>query len=251
MSLEIEQQKRTAEEHQKNLARYITSFNDLGKSAEEQSKPGSDEYEVDHALVIKLQNNVKECIKMMESTSVKIEVLSGMSQYLSMGIDLEAKYEQEMKKAMAKKKFDDAYFNANDLYRDFYVSWFNAHKRGAEKLPWASHTDDDDVEVESTSEELQYKCMYSHTVMKEPMRCKVCKHVYDKSSLKAIIEQARKDNRGPAKCPVSGCTNKNLKEEDCKLDYALLAKIEARIKEMQTQATQAQNDAHDLDEEIL
>uniref|UniRef100_A0A0B6ZR91 E3 SUMO-protein ligase NSE2 n=1 Tax=Arion vulgaris TaxID=1028688 RepID=A0A0B6ZR91_9EUPU len=85
----------------------------------------------------------------------------------------------------------------------------------------------DDEDVAMTSVEINIKCPFTGQVMVNPVRNKICNHVYDKDGITAYINS----RRAKAKCPVGGCENKdpitkeNLEDhKDMKKYITLLAK---------------------------
>ncbi|CAG5124836.1 unnamed protein product [Candidula unifasciata] len=63
----------------------------------------------------------------------------------------------------------------------------------------------DDEEVAMTSVEIQIKCPFTGQTMVQPVRNKVCNHVYDRDGILSYINS----RKAKAKCPVGGCTNSN------------------------------------------
>lgn len=51
----------------------------------------------------------------------------------------------------------------------------------------APAADDDDDDVIMTSEEVGVKCPYTQSVMKEPIRNKICGHNYEKAAIHEFI----------------------------------------------------------------
>lgn len=53
------------------------------------------------------------------------------------------------------------------------------------------------------------------------MRSKVCKHVFDKTSIEDYISQCESASKTRIKCPLAGCTNKNLSRKELEPDQEI------------------------------
>ncbi|XP_078460673.1 E3 SUMO-protein ligase NSE2 [Lampetra fluviatilis] len=73
-------------------------------------------------------------------------------------------------------------------------------------------------------------CPLTTVMMRRPMRNKKCQHSYEESAIKAFINKQRKKKR-PIKCPVVGCDNVDIHEEDLEFDPVLFCEIESRRRE--------------------
>lgn len=106
---------------------------------------------------------------------------------------------------------------------------------------------DDDVEVMPTGAAGQgLKCPISMSYFVDPVKSKVCHHVYSKDALRQLLAQNRQ--RGMP-CPISGCVNRHLTMESCEPDRITKQKV-ARHERNQAAAEEARmSQAVDLDEE--
>lgn len=107
--------------------------------------------------------------------------------------------------------------------------------------------DDDDICVVPTvAGETSLKCPVTGVLMNEPYRNKICGHVYEKN---AILDHLRKDKLG--RCPMAGCSNKNIVPSQLEEDTATLNLIRrAKIREQHMkQYQQSSQNSIDMDEE--
>ena len=81
-------------------------------------------------------------------------------------------------------------------------------------------TGDDDEEEElqvlTSSGTQSLKCPFSGAIFQDPVRNKVCKHVYSRASLEQMLAQGK--GKRNHTCPVVGCSNRNLTLASCEPD---------------------------------
>ncbi|KAL3940671.1 MAG: hypothetical protein SGBAC_004836 [Bacillariaceae sp.] len=104
---------------------------------------------------------------------------------------------------------------------------------------------DDELEVVGGSTTMSLKCPITGTLLQDPMRNKVCHHVYSKH---AILSYARKGN---AKCPNVGCGNITLSIGQLEDDHQtgrLVKREKIRLEEEKRQRTQNAMELEDDDD---
>jgi SUMO ligase MMS21 Smc5/6 complex component len=109
-----------------------------------------------------------------------------------------------------------------------------------------NENDDDDIVVQrSQATGNAFKCPITARLMEDAVRNRVCGHSYSKEGIQAHM---RRDLR----CPVTGCTNQNLKladlEDDVATQMAVRREQRKEGREKELQASQA-NDLVDSDED--
>lgn len=81
---------------------------------------------------------------------------------------------------------------------------------------------DSDLEVMADQGHETLKCPISGGLFEEPVKNRVCKHIYSKAALIGILQQ----NRGRSiRCPMPGCKNSNLTLESCVPDKGMEFKV--------------------------
>jgi hypothetical protein len=102
--------------------------------------------------------------------------------------------------------------------------------------------DDDDLEVLDAESTVNLKCPLTSTLMVDPLKNKMCRHIYSKI---AIFEHLKHDR----KCPVFGCRNHNVTSDQLEPDMetAHLVRRE-KIRQQHEQQQQNQN-AIDMDDD--
>jgi hypothetical protein len=114
----------------------------------------------------------------------------------------------------------------------------------------AKSADDDDIEVMMGSRNaIQLKCPVTSQFLEEPVKNKLCGHVFSKVGILHMLKSAR---HGPCRCPVAGCTNGRVTEDQLEDDpaTALLVRREIRKLEAADKAKASQAaDLVDSDEE--
>jgi hypothetical protein len=111
-----------------------------------------------------------------------------------------------------------------------------------------AHGGDDDLEVMAGESIQNLKCPLSLTLFVDPVKNKVCGHVYSKN---AIIQHLKRSKV----CPLSGCTNTHVTQSQLEVDMEtaqLVRRERAREAERHRQQSQSAIDAdgnEDEDEE--
>jgi hypothetical protein len=103
--------------------------------------------------------------------------------------------------------------------------------------------DDEDgvaVVMNGTSQEHSLKCPITGTLARDPLKNKVCHHVYSKEGITSYLQQ----QRGPrVRCPVAGCSNANLAwaqlEEDLETATHVRRVEKKHERQLQQRASQA------------
>jgi hypothetical protein len=85
--------------------------------------------------------------------------------------------------------------------------------------------EEEELQIIATSSTQTLKCPLSGAMLQDPVRSKVCKHVYSKVALQQYL--AQKQGRNCA-CPVVGCTNRNLTFVSCEPDHTTAMQIKRR-----------------------
>ena len=88
--------------------------------------------------------------------------------------------------------------------------------------------EDDDFELTYRTKRT-LKCPITMTLFQDPMRSKVCVHVYSKT---AIFEMIRR-NRGATDCPVAGC-DKIITEFSLERDRVMERRVRQQVEEDET-----------------
>lgn len=78
----------------------------------------------------------------------------------------------------------------------------------------------------------------SKTVIREPVRSKKCKHVYERAMIVDYIKQQKRK----AKCPYIGCSSKRLLMEDIVEDSQLRSQITQYMENRQDEDTEEEDD---------
>jgi hypothetical protein len=202
----------------------------------------SDEYNTEHKQIDKLQDDVKEFIKMIEVTQINITQLGKISAFVGQTPDLEAKLSKDVDAEVKKRKFDDAFYKKNDLYRAFVSSWWDVHHRNVSK-PWEG--DDDEVVDATQAQNVTIKCPITHAVMTHVVRNVPCGHRYDKKGADLLLGNVREVN-----CPIAGCSHK-MSRNTLEDDYAYQVLVERKVKENSKQSMTQTTASIDLDDEEL
>ena len=89
---------------------------------------------------------------------------------------------------------------------------------------------DEDLEiVEAGSNAESFKCPISTTLLVDPYRSTICKHVYSKESLLSYLEQ----KNGVGLCPVAGCRNRQLTMDQCRPDQQMVYRVKRHVRREQ------------------
>jgi SUMO ligase MMS21 Smc5/6 complex component len=104
---------------------------------------------------------------------------------------------------------------------------------------------DNDVEVMPTGSTAQgLKCPISLSYFADPVKSKVCGHVYSKDFLRQLLDQH--GHRGMA-CPISGCVNRHLTMETCQPDRITQQKVNRHLRNQAAAEEVRMSQAVDLD----
>lgn len=157
-----------------------------------------------------------------------------------------------------KEKMEDLRENAknNDISEDFiYEHRYcrNVRERLGEKekkrKPRRSRGGYDDEEdeleiIDSNTNDNQnsLKCPMTGTLFENPLRNKVCGHVYSKAGFEMMLQTRNR------KCPVVGCLNQNVTRAQLEEDYEMEMRVK-RYKNRIQREKQAQNEFSDGEDE--
>lgn len=83
-------------------------------------------------------------------------------------------------------------------------------------LPTLCDNEEDELQVLASNSTQNLKCPISAAIFEDPVRNKVCKHVYSRNALVQFLAQAKRKRN--CACPVFGCSNQNLTLESCEPD---------------------------------
>mmetsp|Transcript_12898 Transcript_12898/g.19621 ORF Transcript_12898/g.19621 Transcript_12898/m.19621 type:complete len:284 (+) Transcript_12898:52-903(+) len=128
-----------------------------------------------------------------------------------------------------------------EIYRDVI-------ERLGEQVQRNGHESDDELQLvdhgPGAESEQALKCPFSGVLFENPVRNKVCGHVYSKTSIETMF-RSRKFS-----CPVAGCTNRRISRDQLE-DHVEMAEKVARYKRrLEAQAAQ-QYDDEDMDINVV
>jgi len=91
------------------------------------------------------------------------------------------------------------------------------------------------------------RCPLSGAYFEDPMKCRVCYHIYSRNALEQFLKQARGRN---CKCPVPGCSNSHLTIKSCDPDptTAMRVKKQQRMSAREKELRMSQAASVDSDE---
>jgi SUMO ligase MMS21 Smc5/6 complex component len=100
--------------------------------------------------------------------------------------------------------------------------------------------EDEDLEVlnPSSSSANELKCPITQALFKNPVRSKVCGHVYDEEATKHCIASGR----GKMACPIPGCNNRNVTREQLERDVQTALKLKLHLRRMESSAKKQRTD---------
>jgi SUMO ligase MMS21 Smc5/6 complex component len=115
------------------------------------------------------------------------------------------------------------------------------------KLSAASGNEsDNELEVLPTGSSVQgLKCPISASFFVEPIKSKVCGHVYSQDALRQLLGM-HSGHRGMA-CPISGCINQHLTMESCAPDRSTKQKVNRYLRNQAAAEEVRMSQAVDLD----
>lgn len=105
---------------------------------------------------------------------------------------------------------------------------------------------DDDIEMvhNQTSQHLDLKCPITGSPLTDPVKNKLCSHVYSRSGIEGLMQQAR----GRAcKCPVYGCGNAKVTREQLEDDLVTAQRVKKEMRRKQHQASLQSSQAENVD----
>jgi hypothetical protein len=116
-----------------------------------------------------------------------------------------------------------------------------------ENLGEPTANDDDDIQVEMPNQDSsnQYKCPVTQRLIENPVRNKVCGHVYDLAGFRFWMR-----GHQTRKCPISGCTNATACESQLEEDVEFQMKLRRFVKrgEQERQNRMNQSQSQNLDQ---
>lgn len=106
--------------------------------------------------------------------------------------------------------------------------------------------DDDELEVLPGASTQSLKCPLAGGILLDPVKNKVCKHVYSKHALEAYVAQCRGRN---CTCPVVGCSNSHLTLISCEPDIAMTMKVKRHERRQAHEQEMRMSQAANVDSE--
>jgi hypothetical protein len=104
-----------------------------------------------------------------------------------------------------------------------------------------ANDDDDDIEVMMGSRTaVQLKCPVTSQFLEEPVKNKLCGHVFSKRGIMHMLKS------GPCRCPVAGCTNSRVTQEQLEDDAATALLVRREIRKLQAADKAKASQAADL-----
>jgi hypothetical protein len=94
---------------------------------------------------------------------------------------------------------------------------------------------DDEIEMvgnNSATQRSSLKCMITMQFMQDAVKNSVCGHVYSRDGILDYIQQ-RKTTRRPCKCPVPGCSNSNVTENQLGEDFFTKNAVKREMRRLQ------------------
>jgi hypothetical protein len=107
---------------------------------------------------------------------------------------------------------------------------------------------DDEIEMvgNSASQSSSLKCMITMQLMEDAVKNSVCGHVYSRAGILDYIQQ-RKTARKPCHCPVPGCGNNNVTDNQLEEDFFTKNEVKREMRRLQRdQAANHSQADHDL-----
>lgn len=160
--------------------------------------------------------------------------------------DYTPKVQQKMQEIRAKNAYSQLEITQEKLYLDV------CHEMG-EAQPSSKTNVDDDIELmpaAAGTQSTNFKCPVTGSFMEEPMKNKVCGHVYSKGGIVHAIQQAGVKRR-PCRCPVPGCANSHVTMQQLEKDphTERLVRREKQRLQRESQKRASQADLVDSEEE--
>lgn len=121
---------------------------------------------------------------------------------------------QRLKDIYAQKKTEEEQKKLNVKEHEHYI---NVCEMMGEKV--GGDDDDDEIQVQSNmaSQRNLLICPITTTLMENPVKNKVCGHVYSRAGIENHILQSRR-SRNPCRCPMAGCGNSNVTLDQLEAD---------------------------------
>lgn len=116
--------------------------------------------------------------------------------------------------------------------------------------PRGANDDDDEVEMDLTQgpRTQAVKCPITQVYMADAVINKQCGHVYSANGIKNLIANSQSSRR-KCKCPVAGCTNNNVSQDQLKEDNTTRMRVKKAIRDEQRQKEQMSQQAAGIDVE--
>jgi hypothetical protein len=105
----------------------------------------------------------------------------------------------------------------------------------------AKSADDDDIEVMMGSRNaIQLKCPVTSQFLEEPVKNKLCGHVFSKRGIMHMLKA------GQCRCPVAGCTNSRVTQDQLEDDAATALLVRREIRKLEAADKAKASQAADL-----
>ena len=149
----------------------------------------------------------------------------------------------QLAELQAEKEANGTYLRVEDedIYREVL-------QKMGEKLQNANESDEELELVENdpgAESEQALKCPFSGMLFENPVKNKVCGHVYSKSSIMTMF-QSRKYS-----CPVAACTNRRISHDQLEDDIEMAEKVRRYKRRLETLAHDDYDDDDDMDINIV
>ena len=101
---------------------------------------------------------------------------------------------------------------------------------------------DDDIQIMSGQQDASLKCPITTALLEEPMKNKVCGHVYSKPGILQMIGRVRQ-----CKCPVPGCGNNRVTVDQLEPDVEMDTLVRRERRRLNHAKEQQASQAHSVD----
>ena len=106
--------------------------------------------------------------------------------------------------------------------------------------------DEIQVQVNSASQRSHLICPFTTTLMEDPVKNKVCGHIYSRAGIENHVKQ-RQRNRGACACPVPGCSNRNITLDQLETDLRTQQMVRREQRRLDHEKEQRLTQANSVD----
>ncbi|XP_034409557.1 E3 SUMO-protein ligase NSE2 isoform X1 [Cyclopterus lumpus] len=191
---------------------------DLAETQDEEGNPGIREMEAMILECAKLDREINHFVDIVQQVTGEVNTQQPEAMF-----SLSAKVKEQFTERIA--RLSDAELQNHLKVVAFRENVKNSFNQASQVSVENPEELDDDIAV--TQSQVNFSCPLTQLEMVNPMKNKKCNHHYDEGAILGLIK-TKQSQKKKCRCPVVGCGNTDVRQEDLIPDQMLRRKIQSQ-----------------------